>query len=55
MATSFWLSMGYNYACMIAGDMLFDSLGWVFGVKLSDEDVAEIDCLRVAILALKLL
>jgi len=29
MATNFWLSMG----CLI--------LGWVFGVKLSNEDVAE--------------
>ena len=27
--------------------MLFDSRGWVFGVKLSDEDIAEIECLRV--------
>ena len=25
MATNFWLSMGYNFGCMIAGDMLFDS------------------------------
>ena len=34
----FWLSMGYNFGCMIAGNTLFDSRGWVFGVKLSDED-----------------
>jgi len=39
--------MGYNFGCMIAGDTLFDSRGWVFGVKLSDEDIAEIDRLRV--------
>jgi len=25
MATTFWLSMGYNFSCMIASDMLFDS------------------------------
>jgi len=27
MATTFWLSMGYNFRCMIASDMLFDSRG----------------------------
>jgi len=27
MATSFWLSMGYNYGCIIASDTLFDSRG----------------------------
>ena len=32
---------------MIASDTLFDSRGWVFGLKLSDEDIAEIKCLRV--------
>jgi len=31
MATTFWLSMGYNFSCMIASDSLFDSRGWVFG------------------------
>jgi len=31
---------------MIAIDTLFDSRGWVFGVKLSDDDIAEIECLR---------
>jgi len=25
MATSFWLSMGYDFGCMIASDTLFDS------------------------------
>jgi len=25
MATTFWLSMGYNFVCMIGSDMLFDS------------------------------
>ena len=47
MATTFWLSMGYNFGCMIASDMLFDSRGWVFGDKLFDEDIAEIECVRV--------
>jgi len=27
MATSFWLSMGYNFGCMIASDTLFDPRG----------------------------
>ena len=27
MATILWLLMGYNYGCMIASDMLFDSRG----------------------------
>ena len=46
MATSFWLSMGYNFGCMIASDTLFDSIGRVFGVKLSDEDIADFEVLR---------
>jgi len=25
MTTIFWLSMGYNFGCMIASDTLFDS------------------------------
>jgi len=32
--------VGYNFGCMIASDTLFDSW-WVFGVKLSDEDIAD--------------
>jgi len=31
MATTFWLSMGYNFGCMIASDMLFDSGGGFSG------------------------
>jgi len=31
---------------MIASNTLFDSRGWVFGHKLSNEDTAEIDGLR---------
>jgi len=29
----------YNFGCVIASDTLFDSRGWVFGAKLSDEDI----------------
>jgi len=47
MANIFWLSMGYNFGCVIASGTIFDTRGWVFGVKLSDEDIAEIKCLRV--------
>jgi len=36
---------------MIASDTLFDSRGWVFGVKLSDEDIADFDVLRVVAMA----
>jgi len=44
MATNFWLSIGYNVGCMIASNLLFDSrMG--FGIKLSDEDITEIECL----------
>ena len=32
MATTFWLSVDYNFSCMIASDMLFDSRG-VFSVS----------------------
>ena len=52
-----WRLMGYNFGCMIASDTQFDSSG---GVKLSDEDIAEIECERVErpcqpVLGLKLL
>jgi len=46
MATTFWVSMGYNFSCMIASDTLFDSRGWVFRDKLSNEGIAEIEGLR---------
>ena len=46
------LSMGYNFGCMIASDTLFDCRGWVFGVKLSDEDIAEIECLSLRVVAM---
>jgi len=51
MTTIFWLSMGYNFGCMIASDTLFDSRGWVFGVKLPDEDIANIEVLAVVAMA----
>jgi len=31
MATTFWLLMGDNFGCMIASDMLFDSMGGFSG------------------------
>jgi len=31
MATTFWLLMGYNFSCMIASDMLYDSSGGFLG------------------------
>ena len=38
MATTFWLSMRYNFGCIIASDTLFGSrVG--FRVKLSDKDI----------------
>jgi len=46
MATTFWLSLGYHFGCVITRDTLFDSRGWVFWVKLSDEDLADFKVLR---------
>jgi len=31
MTTTFWLSMGYSFGCMIASDKLFDSRGGFSG------------------------
>jgi len=31
MATTFWLSVGYNLGCVIARDTLFDSRGGFLG------------------------
>ena len=31
MATNFWLSLGHNFGCIIAGDRLFDSRGGFSG------------------------
>jgi len=47
VATPFWLSTGYNFDCMIAGDTLFDSRGGFSGSsKLSDEDISDFEVLR---------
>ena len=43
--------IGYNFGCIIASDTLFDFPGCVFGVKLSDEDMAEFEFLREAAMA----
>jgi len=32
--------MGYNFGCVAASFTIFDSGGWVFGVKLSIVDIA---------------
>ena len=39
MATTFWLSMGYNFGCVTAS-------GTIFELKLSDEDMADFEVLR---------
>jgi len=43
MATIFWLSMGYNFGCMIASNTLFHSRGEFLGsshpVKTADSEV----------------
>jgi len=36
---------------MTASDTLFDSRGWVFGVKLSDEHIADFEVLRDVVMA----
>jgi len=46
MATNFWISLRYSFGCMIACNTLSDTMGWVFGVKLSDEDIADFEVLR---------
>jgi len=57
MATNFGMQfaiasfVGYNFGCTIARDKLFDSRGGFLGVKLSDEDIVEIECLRVFAMA----
>ena len=43
--------VGYNFGCMIASDTLFDSRCGFSGVRLSDEDTAEIECLKVVAMA----
>ena len=38
MATSFWLSMGYNFGCMITSDTLFDSSGGFSGQAIRNRN-----------------
>jgi len=35
MATTFWLSMGYNFSCVIASGTIFDSMGGFLGSSYS--------------------
>ena len=54
MATNFGQKLlvtgfvGFKFGCMIASDMLFDSMGGFFGVKLSSEDIADFEFLRLS-------
>jgi len=41
--------VGYNFGCIIASDTQFDSRRWVFGIKLSNEDIAEIECQKLSL------
>jgi len=43
--------MSYNFGYMTASDTQFNYRGWVLGVKLYDEDIAEIKCQRVVAMA----
>jgi len=52
MATTVWLSMGYKFGCVISSGTIFDSKGWVFGIKLSDEDIADFEVLRDVTMAI---
>jgi len=45
-----FISSAYSFGCVIASDRLFDSkVG--FGIKLSKEDIAEIEALREVAIA----
>jgi len=48
MAISFWLSVGYDFSCVIASVWF---LGWVFVVKLSHKDIAKIEVLMDVVMA----
>jgi len=47
----FLASVGYNFGCTIASKALFDSCGEFSGVKLSNEDIANIEVLTVVAMA----
>jgi len=52
MATTFWLSMGYNFHCMIATDTRLGSKGRFSGSSYPmNEDIADFDILRDAAIA----
>jgi len=34
MATTFWLPLGYNFNGVVASDLVFVFMGWVFGVNV---------------------
>jgi len=44
--TIIFLAFDGLFGCVIASGTIFDSYGWVFGVKLSDEDIADFEILR---------
>ena len=46
MTTTFWLSIGYNFGCMITSDTLFDSRGVFSGSNYPTKTIAEIEGLR---------
>jgi len=46
-----WFLMSDNFSCVIVSDTLFDSRGLVFGVKLSDEDIADFEVLSDIVMA----
>jgi len=54
MATNFGLKLlvtgfvGYKFGCVISSDMLFDSMGEFFGVKLCSEDIADFEFVRLS-------
>ena len=54
MATTFWLSMGYNFGCMIASDALFDSRGGFSGSNYPMKTV-DFEVVRDAAMALSLI
>ena len=46
MATTFWLSMGYNFGCVTASGTIFDSRSGFSGSSYPDEDIADFEVLR---------
>ena len=46
MATTFRLSVGYNFSCVIASGMIFDFRGGFSGSRSSDKDIADFEIVR---------